>query len=210
MAETVRRRRRSKTPPVTSPEKISPLVWGAAALGLTTAFLSFVALWEIIPLFGGWPFPPLLPLSGYYEWVTFEHLAPGRDGRVTSKNLAIAEDATNHELNLSPLAVDAWLRLAYIDSLRGPKLTSKGLDALDKSFQAARFDPINCGDRDVLALNHWSELTPSLRQHVLAEIRMTWKPPVVVHPEVIRRWRSQVTDQGGGFALLLTLGPADR
>ena len=190
-----------------APEKISWAVWFAAALGLTTAFLAFVALWEIVPLFGGWPGPPLLPLSGYYEALTFKNLTPGRDGRITPEHLAIAEQATREELKLAPLTVDAWLRLAYIDSVRNPTLSPMGLDALKNSFDAARYDPVNCGVRDVLALNHWPELTPELREETLDEIKLTWRPPVIAHQEVIEEWRSEVKNPAGRLALLFVIGP---
>lgn len=182
------------------------MVGAVAAFGLTTAALAFIALWEIVPLFGGWPGPPWLPLSGYYEDITFKNLKPGPSGLVSPVHLAAAERATWQELRLSPMASDAWLRLVYIQTLKGPHLNKAGLDALDKSFIVAPLDPVNCGVRDVLALNYWPDLTPALRQKVLTEIKVTWRPPTVVHPEVIEKWRSEVHNPSGQFALLLELG----
>jgi hypothetical protein len=199
-----RRSRKDSRPPPTLGAR---LVAGAIALfGLVTASLAFIALWEIVPLFGGWPGPPLLPLSGYYEWLTFKNLKPDPSGRVPIDRVNAAEAATRHELRLSPMATDAWLRLAYIQTLRTPGLNAVGIDALEKSFVVAPLDPVYCGDRDILALNHWPELTQDLRTKVLTEIKVTWRPPTVVHPEVIEQWRSQVHNPSGQFALALTLG----
>jgi hypothetical protein len=186
------------------------MLGAAAALGLTTAALAFIALWEIIPLFGGWPGPPLLPLAGYYEWITFQNLKPEPNGVVPPARLERAEKATWSELRLSPMANDAWLRLVYIQTLKGPHLNQVGLDALEKSFIVAPLDPVNCGNRDVMALNYWSDLTQALRKDVLNEVRVTWKPPTVVHPEIINEWRSAIHDPAGSFALLLTLGPPSK
>ena len=177
-----------------------------AALGLSTAALAFIALWEIMPLFGGWPGPPWLPLSGYYEWVTAQALKPGPGGVVPPAQIAKAEDATRHELRLSPMASDAWLRLVYIQTLKSPHLNAAGLDALDKSFIVAPLDPVYCGTRDVLALNYWSDLPIALRQKVINEIKITWKPPTVIHPEVIAQWRNEVHDVHGQFALAMIPG----
>jgi hypothetical protein len=183
------------------------IVTGAvAALGVTTAALAFIALWEITPLFGGWPGPPWLPLSGYYEWATVEALRPGPGGAVTPAQIAKAEAAVWRELHLSPMASDAWERLAYIQTLKGPHLNALGQEALRKSFIVAPLDPVNCGLRDVLALNAWPDLSPALRKQVVSEILVTWKPPTVAHQEVINEWRNQVRNPSGQFALLLALG----
>jgi hypothetical protein len=181
-----------------------------AAFGLGTAALAFIALWEIVPLFGGWPGPPWLLLSGYYENVTAENLKPGPSGLVSPDHIAKAETATWKELQLSPMATDAWLRLAYIQTLKAPHMNAKGVEALEKSFIVAPFDPVYCGDRDILALNYWPDLNPALRQKVLAEIKLTWKPPTVVHPEVIEDWRAKVHNPAGQFALLLVIGPPSK
>jgi hypothetical protein len=179
------------------------MVGAVAAFGLTTAALAFIALWEIVPLFGGWPGPPLLPLSGYYEDITFKNLKPNQYGVVTPDHLAAAEKATWQELRLSPMATDAWLRLAYIQTFKSPKLNATAIDALDKSFIVAPLDPVYCGNRDVFALNHWLDLPNPLRQKVLEEIKVTWGPPTVVHPETIARWKSEVHDPNGQLALAL-------
>ena len=81
-----------------------------------------------------------------------------------------------------------------------------GIDALKNSFDAARYDPVNCGVRDVLALNHWPELTPELREETLEEIKLTWRTPVVTHQEVIEGWRAQVKNPAGKLALLFVIG----
>ncbi len=186
------------------------MVGAVAAFGLMTATLAFIALWEIVPLFGGWPGPPLLPLSGYWENVTFENLKPGPDGKVAPEHLKKAEAAIWEELHLSPMATDAWLRLAFVQTLKAPHLNATGVDALRKSFIVAPLDPVYCGDRDVLALNYWPDLTDQIRQEVLTEIKVTWRPPTVVHPEVIRQWRNNVHNPSGQLALLLLLGPLDK
>jgi hypothetical protein len=178
----------------------------AVAFGVFTAALAFVALWEVTPFFGGWPGPALLPLSGYYEAITFQALSAPRV-EITADRLGRAEAATRAELKLSPMAVDAWLRLAYIESLKGPKLNAEGVEALQKSFLVAPLDPANCGDRDVLALNVWTDLPADLRRKVLMEIHTLWRPPVVAHPETLIDWRRRVQNPAGQFALLLSLGP---
>jgi len=178
----------------------------AVAFGVVTAALAFFALWEVTPLFGGWPGPAILPLSGYYENITFQALSAPR-GEITADRLGRAEAATRAELQLSPMAVDAWLRLAYIESLKRPKLNAEGVEALQKSFLVAPLDPANCGGRDILALNAWPDLPADLRRKVLMEIHTLWRPPVVIHPETLIAWRRRVRNPAGQFALLLSLGP---
>ncbi len=186
--------------------KSKPVPVAAVAFGVGTAVLAFVALWEVTPLFGGWPGPAFLPLSGYYEAITFQALSAPR-GEIIADHLGRAEAATRAELKLSPMAVDAWLRLAYIDSLKGPTLNAEGVGALEKSFLIAPLDPANCGDRDTLALNAWQDLPADLRRKVLMEIHTLWRPPVVAHPQTLIEWRRRVHNPAGQFALLLSLGP---
>ena len=182
------------------------MVGAVAAFGLMTATLAFIALWEIVPLFGGWPWPPLLPLDGYYENITLENMKPGPDGKVSPAHIAKAEWATWQELRLSPMATEAWLRLAILQTLKTPDhLNSVGVDALRKSFIVAPLDPVYCGDRDILALNYWTDLDIPLRQKVLTEIEVTWRPPTVVGPDVIPKWRSEVHNFAGQFALSYAL-----
>jgi len=186
----------------------SPVAIAAAGLGLLTAILAVIALWEITPFFGGWPGPPPLPLAGYYEAITAQALQSGAHGGAQDQRIRKAEAATWAELRLSPMATDAWLRLAYIHTLKGPTLDAQGVEALSTSFLIAPLDPVICGDRDILALNAWPDLPPTLRQRVLTEIRTLWRPPVVSHPETLAQWRAEVRNPAGQLALLLTLGAA--
>lgn len=74
------------------------------------------------------------------------------------------------ELRVSPVAEDAWLRLAQVDAaVRGGKLGPNGLDALSHAYDAEPYELGSSRIRRDFVRRHLDELTGDLRSQVEQE-----------------------------------------
>jgi hypothetical protein len=95
-----------------------------------------------------------------------EHALLSRD----PSDLGRAATLSARALALSPYDVAAWLRLAEIDVRAHGRLTAPGLDALARSYAVAPYNQYVAFWRIRFALDHWGELSPSLRTAVQREV----------------------------------------
>ena len=86
----------------------------------------------------------------------------------TPPDLAVGAQAAARASALAPYDSSARLRLAYIDALDGD-LGPEGLKALELSYELLPFDHYVAAWRVRFALDHWGQLTPSLRARVESE-----------------------------------------
>lgn len=115
-----------------------------------------------------------LTLTGQGELL---HLAQ-RDEDVANAALALphpdldaAESRTWSALSQAPATASAWARLAYIDHVRGGRLSNEGLDYLDRTYEVAPLGPDITPWRVRFAYENWALLTPSLRRKAMEELR---------------------------------------
>ncbi len=72
----------------------------------------------------------------------------------------------------APMTASAWLRIPYLQSRTGEPLDAAGLKALDNSYAVAPFGPDVTRWRLRFIFEHWSEMTPTLREQALAELQV--------------------------------------
>jgi hypothetical protein len=169
------------------------------AAGCTFGFLvSGICLfswWEIVSPFG--LTPRLLPLSAVYAYQAQEILndTNGRDSDVNR-----AKALTKRELELSPARADGWLRLAVIANFEGqPKATVSGL--LEKSYLVAPLDPQIFAARTRFVLEHWNDVSTSVREEALEAVRAGWLNWIEQHE--IQTLAKRVANPAGRLAISL-------
>jgi O-antigen ligase len=148
-------------------QKTAKLVAGIT-FGFLVSGICLFSWWEIVSPFG--LTPRLLPLSAVYAYQAQEILS-NTDGRASDIDRAKA--LTNRELELSPARADGWLRLAVIASVeKQPNATVSGL--LEKSYLVAPLDLQIFGARTRFVLEHWNEVSTSVREDALEAVRASW------------------------------------
>ena len=111
----------------------------------------------------------------------------------------IAQVETMRSLGRAPANPTAWLRLAWLDSLKPAGFGEEGNRALAASYVVSPYGPDDTGWRLTFAFNHWARVDRSNRLLVLEELRATpypWSPGDL---------QSSVSDPAGRLALALTL-----
>jgi hypothetical protein len=86
----------------------------------------------------------------------------------TPPDLAVGAQTAARASMLAPYDSSARLRLAYIDALDG-NLGPEGVKALELSYELLPFDHYVAAWRVRFALDHWDQLTPTLRARVESE-----------------------------------------
>lgn len=166
----------------------------ATVLALTTVFASLVVSLGLAA-----------PTSDMGQWTG---LSPIREARAQailarpspgSADIAQARQETMLSLQQSPSNATAWLRLAYLERAPDGRLSPASLNALDKSYGVAPFGPDNTRWRLGFILDHWSQVTPDLRQSALDELRLTQK----IRARTLRGLESEISDSGGRVVLAL-------
>ena len=112
-----------------------------------------------------------------------------------------ASARTRQSLKGDPANATAWLRLAYIDSLKPDGLGTTGLAALSRSYSLAPYGPDDSRWRLEFVFNNWSRMTPELRADALKELEV-----LALH----RRYGdfpARIQDPIGRLAATLMLGP---
>lgn len=127
-------------------------------------------------------------------------------GRMRPAELAAARRETLAALARSPVDDAAWLRMAYIDRLRGGRLAAEGKEALRRSYDVAPYGPDTSLWRVRFALENWQDLDPELRRETLDEVRVQWDRRRRAYEEIA----AAVQDPAGRMALLLVLDEAKR
>ena len=94
-----------------------------------------------------------------------------------------ASAATLRELSVSPLAEDAWVRLARIDESEHAHLTTRGDEALQHAYDALPYDAGPGTQRSNFVLTHFDELSPALREQVGEELHV-WARSGALESEV--------------------------
>src|SRR3569832_1578401 len=145
----------------------APVAGAAAALTAGAAILCVWALSD--PGGAGARQVPLAPAEELSAHRLLER--PG----ARPADIAAARASALSALAQGPARATAWLDLAYADTLRSGRLTDTGRDALRRSWVFEPLGPDNSEWRVRFALEHWSELTPELRDNTLAEVRAQWR-----------------------------------
>lgn len=136
--------------------------WKLAALGALAATAFAAGAMSIVTYAGGWV---AVPLADVYDRRAYDLLNRSRDPAALDR----AEVELNRALGLAPYSNTARLRLAYIDSLRHGTLSPAGRSYLSRSYDLVALDHTVAAWRIKFALEHWRELTPSLRDEVQQE-----------------------------------------
>lgn len=121
-----------------------------------------------------------------------------RAGRATG---AEAETRTRAALAQAPLNAAHWARLAYLDRETSATMGPKALDALDRSYAVAPHGPDITAWRLRFAFEHWPELTPTLREQAMDEMRVLARH----RPRAARELARTIQASGGRMAARMTL-----
>ena len=171
----------------TSPETRARVIGSSALiiLGLLVAMLGAAAS---IQLAGG---PMMLPLSQ-----TYDDLAE----RAVAADPARARVLTNRALAVRPVAAEAWLRLARLDSpaLSRPLGEAARL-ALSRSYAVGPYASGVLETRVQFAYDHWRELGQDLQSETISEVKAAW--PVAQQKERLLATAGRVNDPLGALAL---------
>lgn len=146
----------------------SSLPWATVAISLLVSALAggyaaatgLAASGRLVPGF---------PLPAAYDGMAMDTLTrdPQSATRLAHKALA-----------LSPLDARAWLILAIGDTQDAHgRLTSLARQALQRSYDAAPYDPQLIADRVSFAYDHWSDLPSDLREETRSETAAAWLIP---------------------------------
>jgi hypothetical protein len=114
--------------------------------------------------------------------------------------IAAGRAAAERALAQGPTRATAWLDLAYAETLRAGALTNPAREALRRSWIFEPLGPDNSQWRVRFAFEHWSELTPDLRDSALAEARAVWRTG---HYADMTQALSDVRDPAGRLAAVL-------
>lgn len=112
--------------------------------------------------------------SGEAKVLGFRNIGLGAEARADAavrerKAPDIALMANRAAIEASPMNAAAWLRIAYIRSVQASSLDAVAIDAIEKSYSVAPFGPDVTPWRLQFLYGHWSQLSPDLRQEVMAE-----------------------------------------
>jgi len=108
----------------------------------------------------------------------------------------------------SPDDAAAWLRLAYIDDRQNGHLGEAGLQALRRSYQAAKFDQYVDFWRIKFCLDNWSALPADVKELAHAEAFTVASEPG--HRYNLKKTLLAVSDPSGLLIAMLWLGQIDR
>jgi O-antigen ligase len=166
----------------------SGLPWAAAGFG---ALLSVVA--------GGYAaatglapsgrLVPGLPLPAAYDEMATNALARDPQG---ARRLALKA------LALSPVDARAWLVLAIGDASASGRMTPFARQALQRTYDAAPYDPQLIAERVSFAYDHWADLPPDLREQTRSEMAAAWPYPDQRN-QLFRAAQEARTDSGSTF-----------
>ena len=172
--------------------------WVAACtFGFLVSGICLLSWWEIVSPFG--LTPRLLPLSAVYAYQA-EQILNDTDGRDADLNRATA--LTKRELELSPARADGWLRLAVIASIeRQPNATLSGL--LEKSYLVAPLDPQLFAARTRFVLEHWNNISTSVREEALEAVRAGWL--TWIERQEIQTLPKRIANPAGRLAITLEI-----
>ena len=116
-----------------------------------------------------------------------------------------AASLIRRELDLRPYDASAWCRLAASQLTISRRVDTQVQDLLRRSYAASAIDVEVFAWRSALIFNHWSEVSPGLRQAAVDEVRAMdgiWetKPQVATLAEAVR-------DPTGSLALAIIRKP---
>jgi len=122
---------------------------------------------------------------------------------------AVRQAAAARLLKANPASAESWALVSYMDWLaHGDRLTSVGLDGLDRSYTMSPYDHDVAPWRDNFALENWDSLTPPLRQAVTSEMNWVFQQDYVVALDLKARLKTVKNPAGRAFARLeLVLAP---
>jgi hypothetical protein len=144
----------------------------------------------------------MLPLSQ-----TYDDLAE----RAVAADPARARVLTNKALAVRPVAAEAWLRLARLDSPASSRpLGDAARLALGRSYAVGPYASGVLETRVQFAYDHWRELGQDLQAQTISEVRAAWSVPW--QRGRLLATANRVTDSVGGLTLssqLLSLKLAD-
>jgi len=118
-------------------------------------------------------------------------------------DLDAATARSQAELAVTPLAQDAWLRLAMVDLSRHGRLTLPGVTAIDHAYDTLPYDLNPNSTRLRFVLNHFGALPPGVQASVRAELAVWANRPALRRS--LQRFRPGVNDPQGARALSVTL-----
>lgn len=91
-------------------------------------------------------------------------------------DLPRARALTLNELSVAPSHAEAWLRLAYIESVQsGGQLSPPANAALKKAYALAPVDAKFASWRLRFILEHWQSADPAVRAFAMDEIDVLWR-----------------------------------
>lgn len=91
-------------------------------------------------------------------------------------DLPRARAQTLKELSIAPSHAEAWLRLAYIDSVQSAGwLSPAANDALKRAYVLAPVDAKFASWRLGFILEHWQSADPAIRAFAMEEIDVLWR-----------------------------------
>ncbi len=128
------------------------------------------------------------------------------DQALARGDLDAATARSRAELAVTPLAQDAWLRLAMIDLGRHGRLTLPGVTAIDHAYDALPYDLNPNSTRLRFVLNHFAALPAGVQASVRAELAVWANRPVL--RTALQSLRPSVNDPQGALALTTTLDAA--
>jgi len=147
------------------------------AVALVTSGMAASILWDGYRARRAEPPQALLPAGSSYGDAAnamMEKSWASRDPAL----MQAARTMSWRELRAAPVNPLGWIRLAQIEFELGAGHEAAARQALANSFLVGPFSSRAFGARTVLAYQHWAELTPELRQQVLAHIDMAWQSGV--------------------------------
>ena len=175
-------------------------ITAVATFSALVAALCIFAWWEIDAPFGVQPL--LLPISNVYGYRAEQLLETELSSQTKTGNVQTAKALTDRELQLSPARADGWLRLAAIAALQEQPST-KIAQLLDRSYLVAPLDPQIFKKRTLFVLEHWDNITLSVRQEALAQVRTGWQN--WIQRSEILALTKEVRNPAGRFAINLEL-----
>jgi hypothetical protein len=170
-----------------------PVVLGGALLTLVAAVSCVAAIADPAgPIAAGLPIAPADELRAQ------RLLSPGQ--HLSAAQIRAGKAAAESALAQGPTRATAWLDLAYAESLQTGALNDRARQALSRSWVFEPLGPDDSEWRVRFVFEHWSELTPDLRDSAAAEVRAQW--PTGMHNSMAKAL-AEVKDPAGQLAASL-------
>jgi len=180
------------------PFRPAAFVLGCVAIG-TVTLMSGAVLFAIIAFPSAPVFVPLAPAFA----TRADNLLDGKTGPLSPAEITSATDLTDRELAQSPGSASGWLRLAFLKTKTTHKADDDVSALIERSFLVGPLDPDVFAWRTRFALEHWDQVSPAVRDDVMAQLRASWS----VWPQkmLLGRLVPSIVNPAGRLALTLAV-----